>query len=335
MIMKKTLLSVVGLLALVSPLAHAEDIRIATYNVEHWADKFDTRKLADWAKTQPKSVELDEMIKTERNQDNKDNWMVSCVIQSKELNPDILLIQEGPDQKDLEYFNHRWLKDMYKTVTVFPSNSGRGQNVGMMLKEGFKVVETRAEYYKDKDTEPKPWLEGDPENPVVKENRLFARGPGFVLVETPSGYKFWIGTNHEKSKSGNNVDIAKWRLRECKRVHEIIKEIEKTGPSDVVFGGDMNDELGMQEFEQEAGGDAIAAIIGKPEDGITCATKPLADKGEISFGGYFNDFHRSFIDHMFVTASLKDRVKSVDVIRNGLAAGASDHYPVLMVISSK
>lgn len=326
-------LTICSMLAFVS-LAHGEEIRIGTYNVQHWASKFDTRKLAEWAKTQPRSDELNEMVRTERNQDDKDNWMVATTILSPEFNPDIMFFQEGCNQEDLEYFNKKWLKGAYETLLVFPSNSGRDQNVGMMLKPGFKVLEKRDQYYLEKDSVPKDFLKGDYDGPAAAENRLFARGPAFVKVQSPSGYVFWVGTNHQKSKSGNNLDVTKWRNREAARLHEIIKEIEKAGPADVVFGGDLNDELGYQEFEQQAGGDSIAMIVGAPEAGIQCVTKPLVDKGEISFGGYFNDRYRSFIDHMFVTRSLKDRVAGVSVIRSGVAPAASDHYPVLVRITT-
>jgi endonuclease/exonuclease/phosphatase family metal-dependent hydrolase len=129
------------------------------------------------------------------------------------------------------------------------------------------------------------------------------------------------------------VNVTKWRNREAAREREIIVELAKSG-DDVVFGGDTNDELGFQEFEQQAGGDSIAIRTGT--DGkVVLATKELADKNEISFGGYFNDRYRSFIDHMFVSASLAGRVKSVSVYKDGLATVASDHYPVVMVIESK
>jgi hypothetical protein len=49
------------------------------------------------------------------------------------------------------------------------------------------------------------------------------------------------------------VEDSKWRNREATRTHEIIKEIEKAGPSDVMLLGDMNDELGMDESEKVAG----------------------------------------------------------------------------------
>jgi ribosomal protein S18 acetylase RimI-like enzyme len=186
--------------------AWGEEIRIATYNIEHFAEHFDTRELAKWAKTQPKSEELSAMITEERNQDNEDNWEIAQVLLDPKVNADVVFIQEGCAQEDLEYFNKRWLKEAYKTVTVFPSNSGRNQEIGILLKPGFEVLETKADYYKEKDTESKAFLQkagDDPESmsPAVKENRLFARGPAFVKIKSPGGYVFWAARTTTRARA--------------------------------------------------------------------------------------------------------------------------------------
>ncbi len=314
---------------------NAEDIRIATYNIENWRTRFDTRELAAWAKTQPKSEQLDLLIRTERNQDDEDNWEIAETIKNPKVNPDVMVFQEGCGQEDLDYFNKKWLDSTYKTAKVFPSNTNRVQNIGILLKEGFEIIETRDQYHNEKDTVAKDWLKPGEDGPdeAIKENRLFARGPAFVKIKTPTGYTFWMGTNHQKSKSGNNVDVSAWRLREARRTHEIIAELAKDG-SDVVFAGDMNDELGFQEFEQQAGGDAIAALVGTDGE-VILATKPLIDKGAISYGGYMRDRYRSFIDHILVSKSLAPRIAEVSVFKDALAPAASDHYPVVMTINTK
>jgi endonuclease/exonuclease/phosphatase family metal-dependent hydrolase len=98
--------------------------------------------------------------------------------------------------------------------------------------------------------------------------------------------------------------------------------------------GDMNDEWGLQEFEQEAGGDVIAALVGPESDGLVLATKPLADAGKISYGGYGNPRFRSFIDHIVLSPAMKDQVQDVNVFTDGLARAASDHYPVYIKFST-
>ena len=326
----KWLLTVVMLLCVISAV-HAEDIKIATYNVEHWNDRFNARDVRATLKKLGDTEELKALGDNNAHANDKSNWAVAQVIRA--MDPDVMVFEEGCNQEDLNYFGHRWLEDAYATMKVFPTNTGaRAQNIGLIAKPGFKVIKTMDQYYLEKDTVQKTFATGERNGEAGSENRLFARGPAFVLLESPDGKQFWVGVNHEKSKSGNTLDVTKWRNREATRVHQIIKELEATGPADVVFGGDLNDELGMQEFEQEAGGDSIALIQGPPEDGVVLATRKLAEANAISFGGYWNTRYRSMIDHFFVTKSLADKVADVKIFKDGLAPIASDHYPVVMTL---
>jgi len=193
------------------------------------------------------------------------------------------------------------------------------------LLPGFKVVERKDQYY----------LEKDPGGGNERGDRLFARGPAFCKVQTPTGYTMWVGVTHQKSKGGNSVDVTKWRKREAIRTHQIMKELEAAGPDDVILLGDMNDELGIQEFELEAGGDVIADLVGPQSDGFILATKPLVDAGKISYGGYWNPRFRSWIDHIVISKGMKDQVEQVDIVTDGLAQAASDHYPVYIKIKTE
>jgi endonuclease/exonuclease/phosphatase family metal-dependent hydrolase len=314
----KRILIVILLLA--APLP-AEDITVATYNIENFRQHFLAHRLAtsrpSWM---PRgNPEVTQLLDELRYANEEDNWEVAQVILDPKFSPDVLVIQEGCNQSDLEYFNKTWLKNAYGTAMVFPTNTERDQHLGMLIKPGYKVIDKKVEYHKESDSEKNE-----------RGERLFARGPAFVLIQAPSGYRFWVGTNHQKSKSGNNVEITRWRNREAKRSHAIIKELEKQGPDDVIFLGDMNDALGIQEFELEGGGDVIANLTGKAEDGILLATKSLADSGQISFNGYWRGEHRGFIDHIFVTGGMKTQIDKVEVFRNDYTQSASDHFPVMI-----
>ncbi len=301
--------------------AKAEEVRIATYNIENWQYRFDADKLEKRAATQPSwPQEFLDLIAREKRENFKDNWGAQLVLEDPAVNADVLVIQEGPELADLEYFNRTFLNKMYETIHVFATNTGRIQNTAIFLKPGFSVVEIREAYHLEPDK--------DDVNPLT--DLLFARGPAFVRIKSPGGKEFWVGTNHFKSKSGNSVEVTKWRNAESKRANEIIKEIASTsGVADVVFLGDINDELGNQEFELEAGGSG-ADLLG---EGLVTLTKPLVDKGEISFGGYRSTRFRSFIDHVYATPSAAAKVKSVSVVTTPFARINSDHYPVVAVFN--
>lgn len=323
--MNRLIASSLVLLALVH-VARAEDIKVASYNVALWNERFQGHhmQVATRQSKEPVNEKMSEMITEEQAQNNEDNWEVSQVILDKSFDPDVLVIEEGCNQSDLSYFNKRWLNGAYETVVQFPSNTDREQHLDMLLKPGFKILQRRDKYRDEPD-------------PVGNERggKLFARGPVFCLIQSPGGYKFWVGVTHQKSKRDNNVANTQWRNRESKRTHEIMKELEKEGPNDVMLLGDMNDEYGIQEFEAEGGGDTIANLVGPANDGFVLVTKKLHDAKEFSFGGYWQTRYRTLIDHVVTTGGMKDQVLDVKVVKTPpLAPVASDHYPVMVTIKA-
>lgn len=305
--------------ALVQTVARNEQpVRIMTYNVENFAQNF--KAFAVSKTTQPTWPPAAlELIARERKEDDEENWEVARTI--LDVQPDIWVLQEGCDKADLNYFNTQFLGGYFETVHIFTTNTERGQNTAILIKPGFKVLAFKEDYYKEPET--------NDVNPVF--DKLFARGPGFALIEAPNGKTFWVGTNHAKSKSGNDLPVTQWRNAEAERTHQIVNELRRSGgPKEVFFLGDMNDELGMDQYEKEAGRSAIETIVGTGPDALTLLTKPLVDRGEISYGGYRSSRHRSFIDHAFATPEAAKWVKSVYVFRGDLADVASDHYPVVV-----
>lgn len=348
--MTRNFLVAIALVLTFATSALGESITVVSYNVQLFSQHFLHHRLTgrglrtalpDELRQHPQIKELleDELVNNDRL-----NWLVSMVILDPKLSPDVIAFEECCSQSDLEYFNKRWLNDAYETVMVFPTNTTRQQNLGMMLKKGFTAVEKRDQYFQEKD--PVPNARGD---------KLFARGPSFVKVKSPGGYTFWVGVTHQKSKRVDppmnpdgtyqrmnaaerdklEIDGAQWRLREGQRTHQIMKELEAAGPSDVMIVGDMNDELGEDEIEQKAGGDAIASLLGPPADGFVLATKSLADTKQFSYGGYWKTRYRTLIDHVIVSKSMAAEVQTVGIFKEGLAAAASDHYPVFVKLNTE
>jgi secreted PhoX family phosphatase len=61
------------------PLARAEDIKVATYNIEQWATNFEGHRmqLATRKSNEPASEQMGEIITTERSQNDEDNWEIA------------------------------------------------------------------------------------------------------------------------------------------------------------------------------------------------------------------------------------------------------------------
>jgi hypothetical protein len=333
------------------PSALAEEITIATYNIENFPDRFLGFHMDKKFPRDGREKDVDALIRAVSSSNREDQWEISQVILDKNFAPDVVAIEECCEQSDLEYFNRKWLGETYGTIIVFPGNAEPTHVIrnAMMLKKGFKVIERKDEYYKEPDTA------GGNERGA----KLFARGPAFLLVQSPGGYKFWVGVTHQKSKnvtggqripadadidfekfewdaetSAKKIEGTKWRNREAKRTHEIMQELRKQGPNDVMILGDMNDALGVNRFDSEGGGDTIAILTGPPEDGFVLATRSLADSGEFSFAGYNKKNGRHLIDHIVTTPEMKDQIREVKVFRNDFTSVASDHLPVMVKITA-
>ncbi len=140
--MRLTPLSLLVVLVVACPIvATAETVTIATYNIEHFESHFEAHRLrravpraatrpaarpagagapsdgpslispADAERAArvgsgfadgPEDVSLPDLLREERYQNDEDNWEVAEVIADPRFNPDVLVIQEGCSQENLE-----------------------------------------------------------------------------------------------------------------------------------------------------------------------------------------------------------------------------------------
>src|SRR5436190_995422 len=137
-------LSLLLVLAL-TMFGRAENITVATYNVE----LFDKHFLAFHHKDDPvvKSGVGKELYEELRKKNDEDNWETAQVILDPKFSPDILVMEEACDESDLKYFNRQWLNGAYETAITFPTNTERHQNLDLLMKPGFKVLENKDQYY--------------------------------------------------------------------------------------------------------------------------------------------------------------------------------------------
>ncbi|MBN2064716.1 MAG: endonuclease/exonuclease/phosphatase family protein [Sedimentisphaerales bacterium] len=293
------------LIALPAANSSAETIKVATYNIELFSDMFDQHKL-------PSS----QRNRTEYFRDCEDIYEVARVITLPQFSPDILCIQEAPDQEALELFNKEYLKGYYQFVQVFKGNSTSRQHLAMMAKTGFKA-ESVDEYYKDKD-------------PADSNNKklLFSRGPAFVTFITPANNRIIIGLTHIKSKAGDNAPMVLRRTRQIARIREICENYIETKPYVAVLG-DFNDSFGKDNNEIKANTDALAeALAGKVL--LRSLTKPLQEQGQYSYHCQLKPIrYRSFLDHIFVSIPLFQTTQNTTIITDPIADVASDHWPVM------
>lgn len=308
-----------------SDQTQVEWLRVATYNIEHFAKMFDQEH-----------VPWDDRDKAEFFRDQEDLYEVSRVIQRADFDADVIAIQECCSEKNLKLFNKHWLDGRYGTVKVFQGNSTRGQQLGFLIKPGIKILETK-EFSKEPDPVDDPELRNLKENVNLAEgNLLFSRGPAFVKLRTQGGNLLWVGCTHVKSKYGDSPAVVRWRIREIQRTRELCGELLKTSDADyLVMAGDFNDSLGKDDNEQTVGTDAVSVMTqGKGRETLlSLAARILKDNPDAA--SYHCQLkppkYRSFLDDLFVSPALAEHVNKAYLVDPPLAAVASDHYPLVAV----
>jgi endonuclease/exonuclease/phosphatase family metal-dependent hydrolase len=309
------LLAVALLVAQPAEPAQTDDgsVRVVSYNIENFRENFNAFQLEKKYRGTGQPDDIWELIRRERREDREENLEVARVILA--MQPDVLALQESAGERDLAYFNKTFLDGYFETIVELPTNTDREQHLTVLLRPGFEVV--RQESIADTP---------DVDDVNDRTDKLFARGPGFLLIRTPGGEEFWLGNTHQKSKGGNSEAVTRWRNAEAKTTVEAMLRLAEQDP-DVLMVGDMNDELGVGEFETEAGGgDAMRHF----DEGVVLLTKPLIAEGGVTYKGYGGTGRASLIDHASATQALAERVTNVEIFVSPMTEVASDHLPVIV-----
>jgi endonuclease/exonuclease/phosphatase family metal-dependent hydrolase len=322
--MKKRMFCIFALLlSVISCFASIQDeVRIATYNIEHFMKLFDQHNMPARSRD-----------RTEMFRDEKEIYAIARTMQLPEFNADIVVIQECCDRQMLEYFNKRWLDGKYGFVKVFAGNTD-GQYLGVLGDKELEILDIR-QYYQDRDPVDDSAVRRFKEDAEGNTtNRLFCRGPGFVLFQTKNGTKFWVGNTHIKSKSGNSHPVTKWRVRQIERIREICFELLAEAHTDkLIMLGDFNDDVGMDRFEESLGIDAVTQMKIE-QDGIKLISPTFnMFRENNSLATYHCKIkpptYRSFIDHIFVSPKMYEFHTKTIKINAPIAEVASDHFPLV------
>ena len=144
------------------------------------------------------------------------------------MNADVLLLQEVEDRNSLLEFNNQFLPKFngvpYRELLVLQGNDGRGREMGMLTKNGYKIQEVR-DYSNELD---------DNEKPIFDKNLVKYE------ITTPSQNKICLLAVHfqEQGKDKENCDAL--RFRQAQRVSEIYEQLRNRGQEHVIVAGTLN-----------------------------------------------------------------------------------------------
>jgi endonuclease/exonuclease/phosphatase family metal-dependent hydrolase len=222
--------------------------------------------------------------------DERATRMTARVI--NDLEADIIGVVEADDRPSLVRFNRELLNERYRHIMLVDGNDERGIDVGIMTRAGFPIGRIRSNV--------------DAED---SDGEIFSRDCCEYEVTTPNGTRLNVLVNHFKSQSGGG---GPRRLRQAKRVREIVNELVARDEHVVVLG-DLNE--GPSAEAQPA--QNLMPLYDDNSPLVECYTLEGFDIGNRP-GTYDSQGLRNRLDYIFLSKSLLPTVTGGGVFRKGV-----------------
>lgn len=143
-----------------------------------------------------------------------------------EVNPDILLLQEIEDRASLEEFNAQLLPESdcepFQDVAVVQGSDKRGQDMGILLKNGYRIESFRSHRFN---------LEDNP-NP---KKEFFQ-----YEINTPSHQTIWLLAAQLQEETKNKDITDAYRKKEIQRIADVYNELWENGQKNIIVAGTLN-----------------------------------------------------------------------------------------------
>ncbi len=262
-------------------------VRIATFNILNLFDEHDDPYRADEGTPTKPSNELAALAKTIR-----------------EVDADVLALQEVENRGILEQFNRTYLADLgYEHVVLFEGNDLRGIDCALLSRLPVGPVTSHRHVRFHDDT-----------GRLMSFNRDLLQ----VEIQPPAGSPFHVFVVHLKSKRDGADETEPQRLGETRQIRKVLDGLLKQDRSALfVICGDFNDTRESK---------PIQTLLG---DGPTALTHFLADLP--SKAETYNKRPGGMIDFIFASPEMGRRYvpKSYRIVSGEVATHGSDHNPVV------
>lgn len=290
---------------LLSTLLFAEDtLRIATYNVENFFDRYDdpyTRDSQIQIGTAPKPA--------------SELWQLARVI--REVNADVLALQEVENKNFLEEFNDAYLDNLgYENVVLIEGNSSynQGRGIDVAILSRLPVLSATTYQYR--------------KFPMGEDMTSFSRDFLHVVCDAGDGQILNIFNLHAPSKLGKKW-AEKKRQASATEAANILTELFAGNTTDwIVVTGDFNDEHTSTSLYIYTHIEAcpLKRVPGRGSNG-----KPYTWYGD------GKKFHPIDLDHILVNKALAKHLTKpyADIYLARAAEDASDHRPVYITIKKQ
>ena len=238
-----------------------------------------------------------------------------------EVNADVLLLQEVEDRNSLLEFNNQLLSEFkgvpYRELLVLQGNDGRGQEIGMLTKNGFQIQEVRT-YGNELDDNRKP---------------IFNKNLVKYEITTPSQNKICLLSVHlqEQGKDKENSDAL--RLRQAQRVAEIYQQLRSQGQEHVVVAGTLNAVSYCFSLAPLFLKTDLKELSKHP--GFNVAVEKEKDAGNLCMKAYKMGLNIKQKDYILLSPEMFSRVKNSGLNRKAAWPEGASHWPPYNTIKNE
>jgi len=238
-----------------------------------------------------------------------------------EVNADVLLLQEVEDRNSLLEFNNQLLPEFngipYRELLVLQGNDGRGQEMGMLTKNGFKIQEVRT-YSNEMDDNGKP---------------IFNKNLVKYEITTPSQNKICLLAVHlqEQGKDKENCDAL--RLRQAHRVAEIYQQLRDQGQEYVVVAGTLNAVPYCFSLAPLLQKTDLKDVSKHPSFNV--AGEKERDTGNFHRGAFAKGLNIKQRDYLLLSPEMFSRVKNSGLNRKATWSERASQWPVYSTIKNE
>jgi len=238
-----------------------------------------------------------------------------------EVNADVLLLQEVEDRNSLLEFNNQLLPEFngipYRELLVLQGNDGRGQEMGMLTKNGYQIQEVRT-YGNELDDNGKP---------------IFDKNLVKYEITTPSQNKICLLAVHfqEQGKDKENCDAL--RFRQAQRVTEIYEQLRNQGQEHVIVAGTLNAVSYCFSLAPLLQKTDLKDISKHPSFNV--AGEKEKDAGYLHMNAYRMGLNIKQRDYLLLSPEMFSRVKNSGLNRSAIWPAIASRWPVYDTIKNK
>ena len=233
-----------------------------------------------------------------------------------EINPDILLLQEVEDRHALIEFNAHYLSEevRFEEVVLVPGNDLRGLDLGIMLKNGYRLRSITSH-----------------SNEAIGVEKLFEKDFQEYEVEGPEGNVFSIFSAHlcESENDKEGTDIR--RRKQCSRMAEVYNVMLNGEPRHTVVVGTFNAPSYCDSISPLLRNTELVEV--KKHKSFNVDIDSGIDASYYSLGAYRKGVNLKQKDYLLLSPDLFNLVKRAGLNRKGIWPEKKDQFRTYVTVN--